>query len=170
MSEEIDMAMAYTEERKMRIKAIQRIHSLVYNLVPFVGSVATLIEGVMRDDSTKVSQSIKILTTVRAQVESDMMLNIFKPADEEPFFEQEEIEKSSSLHDLGDKNIDAMKEVLEVSAKLCFYEWNALAKELGHMSCNERRSEHAGELLAIMTEMSDPKTGERRKKEAETTH
>ena len=68
--------MAYTDERKMRMHATERIQALLYELVPFVGCTASLIEAVLTNNKDEIAENIQKITLFRADVEAQMLLNI----------------------------------------------------------------------------------------------
>lgn len=163
MSDEVDIAMAYSEERKMRMAAMERINGMMYDLVPLVGRVDELISATLKQDADEIASCIKGLTRIQSQVEAGMMLNLFRPVDGVAFFPEDQIRKINSLNELSPKLIESMRARLEASSRRNFKEWNTVAEEIGHMSVKDRFERHKKDILmemvAIKHEEKDTKEG-----------
>jgi hypothetical protein len=167
---EVDMAMAYSEERKIRMAAMVRIESMLYNMVPFIGAAAALVDAVMNHDTDELADAIKMVTVFRSQLEADLMINLFDPVDGEAYFTEKQIKDCRSLGDLSDETLNELKDTLQSAAKKVYEQWNALAKELGHMSIGERRKAHRNDLFKIIARVKDEIKGSEEKRSPETTH
>jgi hypothetical protein len=167
---EVDMAMAYSEERKIRMAAMVRIESFMYNLVPYIGASASLVDAVIDRNTDDIAEAIKHVTMFRAQLEADLMINLFDPVDGEAYFTEKQIKACHSLGDLGDETLNELKDTLQSAAKKVYEQWNTLAEELGHMSIGQRRKAHRMDISSTIARVKDEIKREQTERSPETTH
>ena len=148
MTDEVEMALKYAKERKMRIQLTERLYSLMYALVPFMGSSWELVHGTLEPDPQIMADSMKALTKWSGEVETSLMVNMFWPVTgEEPFFSEDDLRKNCALRDMPDHKMEAMRDVLAAACKHVTAEWNNKAHEFGAMTAKAISAQHQRDIF-----------------------
>jgi len=146
---EVDFAMDYAAERKMRMGLQVRLFALMYETVPYMKATKAMIRGIVTKDPSTVTKSMRLLTAWEADIDINMLLNILKPAADYVEFTDDELRAMRSIDDLGDDRIGGMQETAKNCAADMIEEYCEFAHEFNFPCTHDLRRKNIEELVEL---------------------
>lgn len=79
MNKEVDFALQYADERRMRINLERRLHSMMFNVFPFLTVSVEMARAVLAKDNDGIAENLGKLLNWYTDVEIDLGLQILHP-------------------------------------------------------------------------------------------
>lgn len=131
MSDDVDMAMAYAEERKKRLAVERRLIALLYETMPYTAAVNDLLLKLAQGNMEGTQELLKTLVTWRSDLEINIYLNMIKPVTEAQLIDPAVATNAEGWRDMDRATVDAMQERGLPFAKEVYEEWDKLANMPG---------------------------------------
>jgi hypothetical protein len=131
MSDETEYAMKFANERRMRINLETRLHGLMYTLVPYVSESLNMCHAFIDKNSDDIASSMAHLVEWQGNVETNLMLNLFRPAGTLQGFSDDELSRCGGLADLPDSELTRIELATKACAEETEKQWDKLAAEFG---------------------------------------
>jgi len=152
---EADYAWDYSEEYRMRMKCEERLHGLMWEIIPFITCVREFVEAVIQGHPSEAADFIKTLTMWSGDIQANLYLNIFNPAGPNEFYTNEQ---KLRMHSLGDGPRDvmiAMEELMKKAAKKNAAHWDQMSGEMAFLDCAGLREKAVKEVKALIRKIGE---------------
>jgi hypothetical protein len=132
MTSEVEFAMKYAKERKMRMALETRLYGVLDEVIPFMGVAVTLVDAIIGNNHDKASKCIKKITAWRVDLEVQVFINTFFPVGTwegiREFIEATPLDDLNA-DEISEKGAEALKEICNPSGKQVLEEWDRLAQQ-----------------------------------------
>ncbi len=146
---EDEYAIRYAEERLMRLALETRLNGLLYELVPYLSAANTMCQSIVTQQSDDLASAISCITDWQGDLETNVLLNLFKPAGKFEGVKQSDVANCTSLGDLPDVELNRMEQTTRAAAKETRKQWNKLAAEHGYATQEEFCMNHKRNLVEM---------------------
>jgi hypothetical protein len=153
---EVDFAMKYSEERKLRLALETRMQAMVFECVPFIAATAELIDLVIHGDKAdEMAKMVKVLIDWQADMEVVVMINLFDPVSDTPRIAIEDIDKHGSLQNLPRSVTAPIHKALRARTKEVRAQWQELSERTCIASADELTQNYVNHCKQRIAEASE---------------
>ncbi len=131
MDNEVDLAMELAKERQMRIEQTRRLHSLMYEIVPYLANVESMVGSIIGGDprsARDMSDQIKHTAIWGADIRINLIYNMVRPVGMEPMISDSDIDEYGTLSEAVTSRVESMQELLSKQAELIQDDWEKVAE------------------------------------------
>ena len=167
MTTEVDFAMQYADERRMRMQLETRLLGLLYDSMALIAACGDTGVAVLRnrrdnDSSSRAALAKNLIQML--QYAGDMLphvfLTTFDHKGEHTFFHPADMGQDAGRHDLGDlpgDKLDAMQHAFFEAAKDCRKQWDEIANRYNVDDSSGLRQNVGKQVAATIEEESGEK-------------
>jgi len=150
---EVDWAMDYANERKLRLEVEKRYKALLYNTVPMMVSAHEFRKAIVHNKQLESAKAFANLTKMEAELSIFVHMELLFSLDPARTFTHEFLVKIQSEQDLPKNCVNEFRDSLQPSDKWFKEDWDKKAEIYGfgsHDEYLERAKREAIEQLAEM--------------------
>lgn len=141
MTDEVDMALKYAEERRMRMRLEQRVLAITGEAMFINTAAKELLTGIVTNNNHKIASQMRNIVAWSSDLDLQINLNLFAAAGKNPMISFDEFVKDE-IHDYMDlpehlrrKAETIMKKNVEATRE----EWDKLVMGTNIMQADESR-------------------------------
>lgn len=131
MSKEVEFAMKYADERRMRIALETRVLSFMYETYPFAAVAERLCKALLEQDPKETLSCMKKLIAWQADIEINVLINMFFPAGKLNVMSKQDLIDADEFGELPKEKRLALEKISKDAADTVRELWDSKAPEFG---------------------------------------
>jgi len=164
MNDEEELLMEISKQRLAHVASSDRVFAFTFELIPYINAVAKLLNSIIEDDQKEAARAIKKILSWQADIELNILLNIFDPTEPHNLSAEFRKRKFSSLKDISTDEMNDLGDFLSDKAHKIYDEWDLFAEDKDFPNREKMQRKYKEQLIRMAFKGMTSKHGPKGKK------